>query len=110
MRLIGRRDSPTSKFQGPYGISSVFVFFSDHGPLVSNNRTPIPHCLKYDSWGCVPTILCAEGIAGESLRRGIREFGVLQRNGKHGNVRWPEIAVKGSGFCVARGRAPLLTN
>jgi hypothetical protein len=42
MRLIGRRDSPASKFQGPYGVSSVFVFFSDHGPLVSDNCPPSP--------------------------------------------------------------------
>ena len=31
VRLIGRTGSPASKFHGHYGVSSVFVFFSDHG-------------------------------------------------------------------------------
>jgi hypothetical protein len=31
MLLIGRGSSSASKFHGDYGVSSVFVFFSDHG-------------------------------------------------------------------------------
>jgi len=31
MRLVGRGSSSASKFHGDYGVSSVFVFFSDYG-------------------------------------------------------------------------------
>jgi len=49
MRLVGRARRPASKFQGRYGVSSVFVFFSDHRAHSCQQRTH-RHRRKRDSW------------------------------------------------------------
>jgi hypothetical protein len=50
MRLIGRIGSPASKFDGHYGVSSVFVFFSDHGGTRVSMALPLPATAhKHDS-------------------------------------------------------------
>ena len=54
MRLISGGGSPASKFQRCYGISSVFVLFSAHGPPVSPPAPQFPTCAKHDSEAIVP--------------------------------------------------------
>ena len=46
MRLIGGGAGSASKFQRRYCVSSVFVFFSDHGPPVSPRAPQLPHASK----------------------------------------------------------------